>query len=114
MDNADATRIRVEVVVAWPELQVLIPLDLPNGATLADAIAASGLEARYPELEVHPDRLGVFAEKRTPDHVLGEGDRVEIYRPLKMDPKEARRQAVEARRRQKAGPAPDGQPGSSG
>lgn len=90
--------LTVELAVAWPELQVVIPLQLPPGATLADALAAAELGARFPDLEVHPDRLGVFGERRKPDDALADGDRVEIYRPLKVDPKEARRLAAEARK----------------
>lgn len=99
MADDSLERIEIEVAVAWPELQVLVPLTLTAGATVADAIAASGLESRFPNLEIHPDRLGVFAEKRSLDDELRSGDRVEIYRPLKVDPKEARRKAVEAKKK---------------
>ncbi|MEX2500693.1 MAG: RnfH family protein [Wenzhouxiangellaceae bacterium] len=93
-DRAD--RLRIEVVVAWPELQVLVPLELERGATVADAIKHSGLGERFPDLEISPERLGVFAARRKPDDLLRDGDRVEIYRPLKVDPKVARRMAAEA------------------
>lgn len=86
--------LRVEVAVAWPELQVIVPLELPVGSTLADAIDRSGLHQRFPSLEIDSDRVGVFAEKRALGDVLADGDRVEIYRPLKIDPKEARRKAA--------------------
>jgi len=90
--------ITVEVAVAWPELQVIIPLSLPEGSTVADAIERSGLRERFPDLEISPERLGVFADRRAPGDRLREGDRVEIYRPLKVDPKVARRLAAEAKR----------------
>jgi len=90
--------IAVEVAVAWPELQVIVPVSLPAGSTLADAIDISGLRERFPELEVDPERIGVFADRRAPDDRLRDGDRVEIYRPLKVDPKVARRLAAEAKR----------------
>jgi len=90
--------IAVEVAVAWPELQVIVPVSLPAGSTLADAIDISGLRERFPELEVDPERIGVFADRRAPDDRLRDGDRVEIYRPLKVDPKVARRMAAEAKR----------------
>ena len=93
--------IEVEVAVAWPEVQVSVPLQLPQGATVADAVSASGLVERFPELEISPDRLGVFAELRKPEDVLQPGDRVEIYRPLKADPKEIRREM--ARRKSPSG-----------
>lgn len=98
MAEPPADRLHIEVAVAWPELQVIVPLTLGAGATVADALRASGLEQRFPGLEIADDRLGVFGEKRKPDDQLRDGDRVEIYRPLKIDPKEARRQAARAGR----------------
>lgn len=95
-DKSD--RLQIEVVVAWPELQVLVPLELERGATVADAIEHSGLGERFPDLEINPERLGVFAERRQPEDPLRDGDRVEIYRPLKVDPKVARRMAAEAKK----------------
>jgi len=90
-------RIRVEVAVAWPELQVLVPVVLERDATLEEAIERSGLRERFPGLEISRQRVGVFAQLRAPDTRLCDGDRVEIYRPLKIDPKEARRMAAEAK-----------------
>lgn len=92
-DEPPAT-IRVEVAVAWPELQLIVSLRLPHGSTLVDAIAGSGVRERFPALKLDAERVGVFAEKRKLDDLLADGDRVEIYRPLKVDPKEARRQAA--------------------
>lgn len=94
----DTGRIRIEVAVAWPELQVVVPLTLDRNSTVAEAIDRSGLRERFPGLEISPDRLGVFADRRDPDDLLRDGDRVEIYRPLKIDPKVARRMAAEAKK----------------
>lgn len=94
----DEARLQVEVAVAWPELQVIVELALPPGSTVADAIERSALQERFPSLSVDPRRIGIFAEICDADRILRDGDRVEIYRPLKMDPKEARRRAAEARR----------------
>lgn len=94
----DGVRIHVEVAVAWPELQVIVPLSLERGATIDDAIQGSGLRERFPDLEINPGRLGVFAAVRPPSDKLRDGDRVEIYRPLKVDPKVARRLAAEAKK----------------
>ena len=77
--------------MAWPELQLLIPVELPSGATVGEAIDRSGVRERFPDLEIRDDRVGVFAEKRTLADSLRDGDRVEIYRPLKIDPRTARR-----------------------
>ncbi len=98
MIETGAGKLLIEVAVAWPEFQVVIPIRLPEGATVADALTAAGMDERFPQLELHPDRLGVFGEKRKPTDVLKYGDRVEVYRPLKVDPKQARRLAAEARK----------------
>lgn len=92
-------RLQVEVAVAWPERQVSVPLELAAGSTVADAIRASGVEQRFPELEVRDDAVGVFGELCRPDRVLVDGDRVELYRPLKLDPKEVRRLNAERQKR---------------
>lgn len=81
-----------------PDRQTVIELELDEGATVEQAIEASQLLIVHPE--IGPDRLavGVFGERVAPNAVLREGDRVEIYRPLKTDPKSARRQRASARR----------------
>jgi uncharacterized protein len=77
--------VRVEVIRAWPHRFDSVMLDMPAGATVADALAASGFaEADHAAIAIH----GVNA---TPDTALHEGDRVEVLRPLLLDPKEARR-----------------------
>ena len=84
--------IRVEVVYATPDRQQLVELELGEGATVAEAIEASGLAELFGDFEVDPSRLGIFSRKVGPDHVLRNGDRVEVYRPLLIEPREARRQ----------------------
>ena len=69
-----------------------------HGANLADAIAASGIEKTFPELEVDPDRVGVWGRKAPLTQELRHGDRVEIYRPLIADPKEVRRARAAAQK----------------
>lgn len=95
-----AERIRVEVAAALPQRQELVELELETGATVIDAVHASGLPERFPEIDLDPRRLGVFGRLRSPDHPLRDGDRVEIYRPLKVDPKEVRRQRARGEGRQ--------------
>lgn len=87
----DAPRIRVSVVYAEPGAVFDVALALPTGATVADAISRSGIREQRPTVAIRADRLGVFARKVALDTLLRDGDRVEIYRPLKLDPKEARR-----------------------
>lgn len=86
-----AEQVTVEVVYAEPSRRWLKRVTLPVDSTVAQAIEASGVVRDIPGLVVDPARLGIFSRKVTPDHVVGEGDRVEIYRPLTLDPKEARR-----------------------
>jgi uncharacterized protein len=68
-----------------------VPLDLPAGATVQDALTLSGLLQRHAEIDATAARIGVWGKLRALDHVLRDRDRVEIYRPLRVDPKEARR-----------------------
>jgi len=81
----------VSVVYAEPQRVFDVRVSLPNGATVADAIARSGIREQRPDIEIRDDRLGIFARKALPATELRDGDRIEIYRPLRIDPKEARR-----------------------
>lgn len=85
-----AERIAVEVVLALPDRQLVRRLTLERGATARQALEASGFQRDWPEL-ADPARLGIFARAVAPEQRLEDGDRVEIYRPLTLDPKEARR-----------------------
>ena len=84
-------RIRVEVAYAAPERQSLIGLEVAEGATVREAIASSGIENAHPEIDIVSARVGIFGKIAQLDAVLEEGDRVEIYRSLQADPKDARR-----------------------
>ncbi len=86
-----AEQITVNVVYAEPERQFVRRVTLSAGSTVMQAIEASGITQAMPGLLIDPERLGIFSRKAAPDQLLGEGDRVEIYRPLTLDPKEARR-----------------------
>ena len=92
-------RIRVEVAYAGPEGQWLVPLELEQGASALDAVLASGVPERLPGFDPANARLGVFSRPVAADAPLGDGDRVEIYRPLLRDPKSARRARAERPRR---------------
>lgn len=83
--------ICVEVVYALPERVWRALVELPSGSTALQAFDASGLRLRIPGIaETAPD-LGVFSHPVAADRVLRDGDRVEVYRPLLIDPKDARR-----------------------
>ena len=84
-------RVRVEVVYALPGGEDAVTLDLEPGATAVDAVLASGLLERHPEIDLGRQKLGIHG-KVVPGHApLRDGDRVELYRPLVVDAKEARR-----------------------
>ncbi len=85
-----AERIRVEVAYAESGRQFLRAVDLPHGSTLADAIAASMIGAE-PGIDVAQLEAGIWSKPATRDRALVDGDRVELYRPLQIDPKDARR-----------------------
>ncbi|HYN00611.1 MAG TPA: RnfH family protein [Aestuariivirgaceae bacterium] len=91
--------MRAEVAYALPEEQIVIELQLPEGATVGEAIRASGMLARFPEIELTRIAVGIFGERAVLDDPLQEGDRVEIYRPLLADPKETRRRRARRRAR---------------
>lgn len=86
--------ITVEVVYALPHRQTLVTLTVHAGATVREAVAVSGLAAAYPDMNATPRGtalFGIFGRHVSPDTVLNSGDRIEIYRLLTADPKEARR-----------------------
>ncbi len=97
--SGSAELIPVEVVYAKPQVQRLIALQLPVGSTLWQAVRQSGLLEQCPELAARGEELrgnvGIFGKPVPADSVLQAGDRVEIYRPLLIDPKEARRLRAE-------------------
>ncbi|MGE5624582.1 MAG: RnfH family protein [Bacillota bacterium] len=93
---ANEPLIRVEVCYAKPDVQAMVALSLPAGTTAADAAARSGLTARFPEIDLRKNVLGIAGERVEGDHVLNEGDRLEILRPLTADPKETRRRLAAA------------------
>lgn len=97
-------RLEVEVAYARPEQQLLLLLQVPAGATVADAVRASGLCERFPEIDLERDGVGVFGRRVALGEVLRPGDRVELYRPLLADPKEARRQRAAREPLRRRGP----------
>lgn len=98
--------ISVEIACALPAEQLLLALQFPAGTTLEDAVQRSGILQRFPTLDPATLSYGIFSklEKNPAGRILQNGDRIEIYRPLIIDPKEARRARAEkakARRAQK-------------
>lgn len=87
-----ATVLRIEVVYAVPARCWSARVELPAGATVADALTAAAMETKVPGLVVDATRLAVFGRSVTLGSPLHDGDRIEILRPLLADPKQARRQ----------------------
>ena len=84
--------INVEVVFALADVQVLVNVTLQDGATVADAITSSGLEERFEEQNLDALQAGIWGRPVDREQRLDDGDRVELYRALQRDPREARRQ----------------------
>lgn len=82
----------VEVAFARPDRQEIIPVTVPEGTTAVEAVKLSGIVDIFPEIDPDSIDMGIFGKviKKPAEHALREGDRVELYRPLKIDPKQAR------------------------
>lgn len=107
-DRLMSIEIMVEVAYALPEQQVIIPIRMPEGATAEEAIKASGIVNKFPEIDMSVNKIGVFGKLAKLDVALRNLDRVEIYRPLIADPKEVRRQRANEGKAMKKGGGPVG------
>ncbi|MBI2770735.1 MAG: RnfH family protein [Burkholderiales bacterium] len=98
--------MKIQVTVAWSPAARQVhewALSLGQGATVLQALEASGLPALAPEMDLHDAAVGVWGRKARLNQPLREGDRVEVYRPLKVDPKTARRERFRAQGARAAG-----------
>lgn len=86
-----ADKLKIEIVYALAAEQTLLSVQVEPGATVQQAIEASGILAKHPEIDLAKNKLGIFAKLTKPDAVLRDKDRIEIYRPLIADPKEVRK-----------------------
>lgn len=84
--------MQVEVAYATPQRQEIVPVEVEQGATMLEAVRRSRIGELFPGLDPENADMGIFGKvvKSPAEHVLREGDRVELYRPLKIDPKQAR------------------------
>lgn len=100
MEPVDATPLLAVTVACSPRAGLVdeVAITVPAGTTLADALRLSGMQQRHPQIDLAAQPVGIWGALRALDAVLREGDRVEIYRPLQVDPMEARR----ARQRRQA------------
>lgn len=93
-----AETLHVEVAFATKERQELVALDLELGATVADAVRQSGLPGLFGQVDFDELQVGIWGRVVERDTALSEGDRVELYRPLERDPREARRELARVQR----------------
>jgi putative ubiquitin-RnfH superfamily antitoxin RatB of RatAB toxin-antitoxin module len=93
--------IPVEIAYGLKNQQVIIPIAVAIGSTVEHAIVQSGMLARFPDLDLLRNKVGIFGQVVALSQPLNAGDRVEIYRPLNMDPKQAR--LLRARKAKKGG-----------
>ena len=84
--------IMVEVAYALPNQQLIIPISIPPEANVEAAIRASGILEKFPEIDLNMNQIGIFSKLSKLDSPLRNLDRIEIYRSLIADPKEARKQ----------------------
>ena len=84
--------MRVELVIAYPDGAQARSVDLPAQATVRDALAACAIEGHA---------YGIFGKRVALDHRLQDGDRLEVYRPLALDPKEARRRRALSKKKRR-------------
>lgn len=87
-----AEMLNIEVCYAMAGKQELVRVKLAEGASLLQALEASGLLAKYPEIDLKKNKFGIWNKLSKADTVLRDKDRVEIYRALIADPKEVRKQ----------------------
>ncbi len=88
---AMAEKISVEVAYALPEEQAIVSVSVEEGASPAEALAQSGFLDRFAKESLEAQQIGVWGRAVGRDYQLKEGDRVEVYRPLQRDPRDARR-----------------------
>ncbi len=100
---ADNNMIDVEVAYALAHDQRIVALQVAEGTTAREAAAESGIADLFEGLDINSSDMGVFGKSVKPDqHIMQPGQRVEIYRPLIIDPKEVRKNRAEKAKKDKA------------
>ena len=94
--------MRIEVAYAKPEEQVILVVRVEEGCRAQEAIQRSGILERFPEINLAQNKVGIFSKMVELNALLREGDRVEIYRPLMIDPKQARRARAKEQQHEKS------------
>lgn len=88
--------MKVGIVYALPGKQTWLTVDVPEGATVQQAIDRSGILRQCPEIDLSQQKVGVFSKAATLETVVEEGARIEIYRPITVDPKTVKRRGQPA------------------
>ncbi len=94
--ESDNSVLQVEVIYALPDEQCVRKVAVKSGSTVADVIAASSVRDKYPEIDLAIIKVGIFSRLCSLDTLVRQGDRIELYRPLQIDPMEARRRRADA------------------
>jgi putative ubiquitin-RnfH superfamily antitoxin RatB of RatAB toxin-antitoxin module len=90
------TNLRIEVVYALPARQALVALEVEAGATVQHAIDRSGIAERFPGQNMAVRAVGIWGQLVGRQYAVRDGDRIEIYRELLVDPRHARRRLARA------------------
>jgi len=100
--SEDST-IKVEVAYAMPQKQLILEVEVPAGTTVLDAAQRSGISEKFDGIDLDNAKFGIYGKVVSPQQVVGDGQRVEIYRPLIADPKDVRKaRAARAKERRAA------------
>ena len=95
-DNVMTNSINIEVAYALPDKQRIVALSVEKGCSPLEAVERSKIAELFPGVDMTDAKLGVFGKAIKPDsYVLRPGDRIEVYRPLLVDPKEVRKKRAE-------------------
>jgi hypothetical protein len=90
--------LQIEIAYAEPQRVIVKALTLPPGSRIADALRLAALDSDFIGVDLANSALGIFGRLTRTDHILQQGDRIEIYRPLAADPKVARRERAKQAR----------------
>ncbi len=91
--------IHVEVIYATEKNVEIVPLSVEPGSTVLSAINQSGIISKFPDINLDFNKVGIFSKLCNLDTVVNDGDRLEVYRPLKADPKDARRMRADRQKK---------------
>lgn len=90
--------VTIEIVYANPQKQKMFTIQMPLGASVLEAVQQSGILEAFPEIDLEKNKVGLFGEFTTLSQILRDRDRIEIYRPLQIDPKQARVNRVKGKK----------------